>query len=112
MELIFIIILMLCLGTVLYLIVKALPRIAEVPGDEVDFFDRWAHSELPEKVDAAINSFLLKFLRKIKVLILKLDNTLGKHVQKIKAEDKEKKQSIDFKEISGQNKEGSETDPE
>jgi hypothetical protein len=106
MEFIFTTILMVCLGTVLYLMVVALPRIEEVPGGEKKgFFDRWAHSEIPEKVDAAFNGFLLKFLRKVKVFIMKLDNSLGKHVQKINPENRKKVSNIDFKEISGQNKE-------
>jgi len=107
MEFIFTIVLMICLGTVLYLTVQALPRIKEVPTDEKGFLERWAHSEMPEKIDAAFNNFLLKFLRKVKVLILKLDNALARHLQKIKPEE-DKRPSIDFKEISGQNKEGSE----
>lgn len=107
MEFIFTTILMICLGTVLYLTVQALPRIEEVPSEGKGFLERWAHSEMPEKIDAAFNNFLLKFLRKIKVLILKLDNMLAKHLQKIKPEE-DKRPNIDFKEISGQNKEGSE----
>ncbi len=107
MEIIFTIILMICLGTVLYLTVQVLPRIEEVPTEEKGFLERWAHSEMPEKIDAAFNNFLLKFLRRIKVLILKLDNTLAKHLQKIKPEE-DKRPNIDFKEMSGQNKEGSE----
>jgi hypothetical protein len=105
MEFIFTTILMLCLGTMLYLMVLALPRIEEGPAVERGFFDRWARSEMPEKIDAAFNNFLLKFLRRVKVLILKLDNALSKHLQKMRPE--EKKHTIDFKEISGQNKEES-----
>ena len=101
MEFIFTTILMVCLGTVLYLMVRALPRIEDTPDEDKSFFDRWAHSEIPEKVDAAFNSFLLKFLRKIKVYIMKLDNGVGKHLQKIKPKDKTP-HPIDFKEISGQ----------
>jgi hypothetical protein len=104
MEFIFTIILMICLGMVLYLTVQALPRIEEAPTDRKGFFERWAHSEMPEKIDTAFNNFLLKFLRKIKVMILKLDNTLARHLQKIKPEE-DKRPNIDFKEISGQNKE-------
>jgi hypothetical protein len=107
MEFIFIIVLMICLGTVLYLTVQTLPRLEEVPSDDRGFFERWAHSEMPEKIDAALNNFLLKFLRKVKVLVLKLDNALAKHLQKIKPGE-DKRPAIDFKEISGQNKEGSE----
>lgn len=98
---------MICVGTVLYLTAQALPRIEEVPSEEKGFLERWAHSEVPEKIDVAFNNFLLKFLRKIKVLVLKFDNTLAKHLQKIKPEEK-KRPAIDFKEISGQNKESSE----
>jgi len=107
MEFIFTIILMICVGTVLYLMIQVLPRIEEVPSEEKGFLERWAHSEMPGRIDAAFNNFLLKFLRKIKVLVLKFDNTLAKHLQKIKPKE-DKRPAIDFKEISGQNKEGSE----
>ncbi len=101
MEFIFTIVLMICLGTVLYLMVQALPRIEEAPTPERTLFERWAHSEIPEKIDAAFDNFLLKFLRKIKVMVLKLDNALARHLQKIKPEE-DKRPNIDFKEISGQ----------
>jgi len=101
MEFIFTTILMVCLGMVLYITVRALPRIEEVPSDEKGFFDRWAHSEMPERIDAAFNSFMLKFLRKVKVFILKFDNMLAKYLQKVKPEE-DKRPTIDFKEISGQ----------
>ena len=100
---------MICLGTVLYLTVQALPRIEEIPSEEKGLLERWVHSEMPEKIDTAFNNFLLKFLRKIKVLVLKFDNTLAKHLQKIKPEE-DKRPNIDFKEISGQNKEGPEVE--
>ena len=103
-EFIFTIVLMVCLGILLYLMVQALPRIEEAPTDDRGFFDRWAHSEVPEKIDNAVNTFLLKFLRKVKVLVLKIDNALAKHLQKIKPRE-DKRPAIDFKEISGQNKE-------
>ena len=97
---------MVSLSTVLYLMVRALPRIVEDPDTERrGMLDRWAHSQLPEKVDVAMNNFLLKFLRKVKVLVLRLDNTLSKHLQKVKPGENGKKSNIDFKEIAGQNKE-------
>ena len=58
MMFIFTILLMLALGTVLYLMVRALPRVAEEPRAKESFLDRWAHSEIPEKIDAAFNGFL------------------------------------------------------
>jgi hypothetical protein len=110
LEFIFVSILMISFSSVLYLTARALPRIAEEPQteDSRSFLDRWAHSQIPEKVDLAVNGYLLKFLRKLKVLVLKFDNTLSKHLQKVKPESQEKKSNIDFKEIAGQNKEGKE----
>lgn len=99
-------VLMVSFSAVLYLVVRALPRIVEEPsGERRGLLDRWAHSQIPEKVDVALNGFLLKFLRKLKVLVLKVDNNLSKHLEKVKPEGNGKKPAIDFKEIAGQNKE-------
>lgn len=101
-EFIFVTILMVSFSCVLYLMVRALPRIVEEPEERRGLLDRWAHSEIPEKIDLALNDFLFKFLRKIKVAVLKLDNLLGNHLQKIKAKEaeQEKKATIDFREIN------------
>jgi hypothetical protein len=102
-------ILMVSLSAVLYLMVRALPRIAEDPAAETEkhgLLDRWAHSQIPEKVDVALNGFLLKFLRRVRVIVLKIDNALSRHLQKVKPEENGKKPNIDFKEMAGQNKEG------
>jgi hypothetical protein len=105
---IFTLLLMFSLSGVLYLMVRALPRVEDaaiVSGDEHrGFLDRWARSQLPEKFDRWFNGFLLKFLRKFKVFILKLDNIVSTHLRKIHHE-KNGKKTIDFKEISEQNKE-------
>lgn len=99
---------MVSLSAVLYLIVRTLPRIAGESNEKQSggLFHRFRHSGLTEKFDAALNGFLLKFLRKFKVSVLKLDNTLSRHLQKIKPEENTKNSSIDFKEMAGQNKEG------
>jgi hypothetical protein len=106
-------ILMISLGAILYLAVRTLPRVEEnLPSEKKGVFERWIASEVPEKIDAAINSFLAKFLRKLKVLILKIDNYVSGHLQRIKTEgvngngDKTKS-PIDFKDITEQNKNGS-----
>ncbi len=99
--------LMLSLSAILYLMVRALPRLAEEPETEQkSFIDRWAHSQIPEKVDEAVNGYLLKLLRKFKVFALKLDNSISRHLERVKPEGNGKKPAIDFKEIAGQNKEG------
>lgn len=106
-------VLMVSLGAILYLAVRTLPRVEEnLPSEKKGIFERWIASEVPEKIDVAINGFLAKLLRKIKVLLLKVDNSLSGHLQKIKPEglngnggDKAKP-TIDFKEITEQNKNG------
>jgi hypothetical protein len=93
-------ILMLAAGTVLYLMVRALPRVVEEPAERRGIVDRLAHSEIPEKLDAAIDTFLIKLLRKVKVFIMQLDNALSKHLRKINvAEDGGTKVAVDFKEF-------------
>lgn len=114
---------MFSLSGVLYLMVRALPRVADIsPADDGanggdgsgsttgqrSLLDRWAHSQLPEKIDDAFNGWLLKFLRKFKVFTLKLDNLISTHLRKIRHQEIDKKSAIDFKEISGQDKEDKE----
>ncbi len=103
---IFTTVLMISLSAVLYLMVRALPRIAEEPPVEKrSLLDRWAHSQIPEKVDNTVNGFLLKFLRRLKVVVLKIDNGLSTRLEKVKpAVEDPKKTAIDFKEMAGQNK--------
>jgi len=96
---VFTILLMVSLGVVLYLMVRALPRVAEEPAEKKSFLDRWAHTETPEKIDAAFNGFLLKFLRRVKVYALKFDNAVSAGLRKVSAEEKEKKQNFDIKDI-------------
>jgi hypothetical protein len=99
-------ILMVSLSTVLYLVVRALPRIVEDPSSEKSgLLDRWARSQIPEKVDATLNGFLLKFLRRAKVFVMKIDNSLSKHLQKVKPEETDKKPNIDFKEMANKTEE-------
>ncbi len=102
-------VLMIALSAVLYLMVRALPRIVEEPPVEKrSILDRWAHSHFPEKVDHVLKGFLLKFLRKLKVFVLKIENGIGKRLERANLEDAAaaKKPNIDFKEMAGQNKEG------
>jgi hypothetical protein len=128
---IFILLLMFSLSGVLYLMVRALPRMtmaraagvnagggtraassdgsetgdsfsSAATGSPKNFLDRWANSKLPEKIDAVFNDWLLKFLRKFKVVTLKLDNMISQHLRKIRHEHEtaDKKAAIDFKEIA------------
>ena len=93
---------------ILYVSVRTLPRIDE--GGAVQkkgILERWIASEIPEKIDVSLNSYLFKLLRRLKIVLLKADNAVGSHLRKIKHESitEEKAPSIDFKEISSQNRE-------
>jgi hypothetical protein len=99
MMFVFTILLMLALGAVLYLMVRALPRVAEDSQAKENFLDRWARSEIPEKIDAAINGFLVKFLRRVKVFALKFDNAVSARLRKAAAGEKEKKQGFELRDI-------------
>ena len=99
MFFVFTILLMLALGTVLYLMVRALPRVPEESRSKESFLDRWAHSEIPERIDAAFNGFLVKFLRRVKVFALKFDNAVSAGLRRAAAEEKDKKPGFELRDI-------------
>jgi hypothetical protein len=74
--------------------VRALPRVSEEASDRPGMLDRWAHSDLPERLDAAFDAFLLKFLRKLKIFIMRLDNAISKHLRKINIGDEANTKAI------------------
>lgn len=77
----------LSLSVVIYLVARGVPRVSDEPAGAVHVpssFDRLV-SKLPlAKIDSIFNSFLEKFLRKIKVLIMKFDHLIGKWINKVK----------------------------
>ncbi len=93
-------ILMLSLGAILYLAARSLPRVGEEPPANPGLLERWAASEVPEKIDAAFNNFLMKSLRKIKLVLLRIDNYLTKHIKKVSPNDNGKPK-VDFRDING-----------
>lgn len=103
-------ILMVSLGVVLYVVVRTLPRVSEnAAPDKKSAFEKWLTSEMPEKVDKILNSFLLKFLKKTKIFLMKADNTVTAQLKKVKPEGVTAPQqngSIDFKAIKEENTEG------
>ena len=63
-QFIFTNILMISLGTILYLVIRSLPRIDEHADEPIrqSLLQRLVVSEIPEKTDALLNNFLGKFL--------------------------------------------------
>ena len=74
------------LGVILYLMARAMPRLDE--RKEVvhasGWFDRMLSRMPLAKVDAGVNSFLEKLLRKTRVIVLKVDNLLNQYLNQVK----------------------------
>lgn len=95
-------VLMVSLAAIFYLILGALPRIGEDENTKkMGILERWIQSGAPERIDAALNGFLFKFLRKLKVFSLRVDNFLTESLKKVKAENGGNGKTIaEIKEIS------------
>ena len=78
-------ILMLGLGTTIFIIGRATPRIDDnMREPAINKIERWFASLPFDKIDAIFNNFLEKSLRRIKLITLKLDNAVNNYLGKIK----------------------------
>lgn len=77
---------MVSLGTIIFLVARTLPRITETETVNIENKKRisWLSNFPLEKIDALINSFLEKTLRKIKLILMKLDNFVSRQLNKFK----------------------------
>lgn len=79
-------ILILSLTVITFLFARALPRVEEEsagPG-HADLLDHWLGRLPLEKMDAFVNSLFSKSLRRLRVIVLKLDNLIHGWLQKVK----------------------------
>lgn len=90
-------------GVVLYLVACSLPRMEGTGAESKGMLERWVSSELPERLDETFNSFVGKFLRRLRVIILKIDNAVSESLKRVKSKDASK--SLDFKEMIGDKEE-------
>lgn len=74
----------LSLGAIVYILARAIPRIEEEERTQNLFFGRLAAHLPVHKFDAALASFLEKNLRKMRVVLLKVDNGVSNFLGKIK----------------------------
>lgn len=88
------------LATVLFMVARVLPRI-EAPEEQVrqNALERLVTSGIPEKVDAFLAAFFAKFLRRAKVVIMKIDNLVTTRLQNFAKEGKVRVRP-DFKEMA------------
>lgn len=78
----------LSLGVIVFLMARAVPRIEEGVGtnaasSQPNYFDRLLERIPLNKFDSSINSFLSKILRRLKVFVLKIDNLITNHLNKL-----------------------------
>ena len=73
-------------GGMVYMIARGTPRIDDrLEEKEKSKLDRW-FSKIPiEKIDITLSNFLEKFLRRLRVYLLRMDNFLVGHLNKIKS---------------------------
>lgn len=82
------------LAAIIYLVARTVPRIDEnviLGGEKKSFFDNLI-SKLPlEKIDLLINNLTEKLLRRIKIVIMKIDNVLTRKISSYKPSSSGKK---------------------
>ncbi len=75
------------LAVVVYLMARALPRVAQNGKDPInfyDYFERWIDRLPIQKFDDRLNLFLSKFLRKTRLLVMKIDTRIVHSLGKLK----------------------------
>lgn len=108
-QFIFTNLLMISLGTILYLVVRSLPRISEEEETKKpNILERWIISDIPYRLDLMVNAYAGKLFRKLKVYVMRLDNFLTERLKKMSGGENggltgQVKPKIDLKDISGGN---------
>ena len=78
---------MVSLGTILYLLAKTMPRVDDRETDIPSLKTHWIMGYL-EKADQKLKFYWEKTLRRSGIVILKLDNTINKKLNRLKKERK------------------------
>lgn len=81
------------LSVLLYMVIRAIPGLppekTSVTGDAIVYtgiVDKFVHSGIPEKLDDLFQSFLAKFLRRTRVVLLKVENMVNQKLQELRPE--------------------------
>jgi len=90
--------LLLSLGTIVFLMIRTLPRIDESESPQKkNILERWLTSQMPEKLDKISYNFLSKLLRKSKVSLLKVNNVIDQKINQLKIKNPSKEESKKLK---------------
>lgn len=91
------IIIFISLGGVLYLLVRALPRVDDqVFNQPTEIKTHWFSIYL-EKIDRWLKALLERWLRRLRVIILKFDNTVSRKLNTFKKEEPKTNGLVDVK---------------
>lgn len=93
--------LLISFGGILYIIAKTIPKIEIDSADKLEkkgIIEKFIVSDLPHKFDYLLNFYTGKFLRKLKVLILRFDNYLTLKLKSMNLNNNDKK--IDFSDLN------------
>jgi len=73
------------LGVIIYLLARALPRVTDEHGTlPPGLFDRLVDRLPLQRIDIAISAFLERLLRKGKVLVSKMDNSINSYIERVR----------------------------
>jgi hypothetical protein len=91
------IILLFCFGLIIWLIIKNLPKVKDERGGHMvemnvlpEKSKKLIHKIPIEKIDAKVNSFLEKAIRRSRIILMKVDTYLQKHLNTLKSHSKPK----------------------
>jgi hypothetical protein len=84
LQFIFANLLMVSLGTILYLFARSLPRLQEEHAEKsASLLERLVTSDIPHKFDRAVSLWAGKAFRRMKILSMRFDNYLTDKLKKI-----------------------------
>jgi len=69
----------------IYLVARAVPRVGDdITGAPAGSFDKLMAAIPLDKIDAAFGIFLEKFLRRVRLFLLSVDNIIGGYLNKLR----------------------------
>lgn len=97
------------LTVIVYIMARALPRVnvQEEPPTMYDYLDQWADRLPLHHVDERINSFLFKMLKRMRVVVMKMDNHLARYLDRVKKNGEKNAHSVQelLNEVNSEKKE-------
>lgn len=80
----------------IYLVARSVPKVSELvtPQTKKNYLENFFKKIPWHKIDSVLNSLSMKFLRRLKVVIMKLDNFVSNYLNKFKSAENNKKEIL------------------